>query len=260
MCAQPKSDAAKVSPLIGIVDYNAGNIRSVEHALNRLGIPNIVSKKPNDLCGAQKLIFPGVGDARYAMGELKKTGFDLFLKDETQKGTPILGICLGSQIIFDYSEEGDVDCLGLVHGTIRHIRALWKETPDESAAVSARAQLKVPHMGWNDVTPTKNGKACLLFAGLNLPQPFYFVHSYVIVAKDFSVVAGVANYGIAIPAAIQSQNVFALQFHPEKSGETGLAMLKNFCTAKINAAPNSAMPSDTESCGTQAIDAGASHA
>ena len=106
--------------MIGIVDYNAGNITSVQRALNNLGIKNILSKNPEELKNCDKLIFPGVGDAAYAMVQLKETGFDKFLKEWTAAGKPVLGICLGSQIIFDLSEEGNTPCLGLVKGTIKH--------------------------------------------------------------------------------------------------------------------------------------------
>jgi glutamine amidotransferase len=212
--------------MTGIIDYNAGNIRSVEHALNSLGIANTVSGKPHDLLKADRLIFPGVGNARYAMDELKRTGFDSFLKDAVAAGTPVLGICLGSQIIFDHSEEGDADCLGLVRGTVRHFDSIRRDNPD-SVLKDSPESLKVPHMGWNDLIPS--AADCPLFYGIHFPAAFYFVHSFVIVPDDPSVIAGTAEYGISVPAAIRCGCISALQFHPEKSGAPGLAMLANFC-------------------------------
>ena len=118
--------------MTGIVDYNAGNIRSVEHALEHLKLPFILSKKPEDLAQVDRIIFPGDGDAAYAMGELKKTGFDSFLKEWAAAGKPLLGICIGAQIVFDWSEEGDTPCLGLLPGKIRRFSTIWKEgQPDE---------------------------------------------------------------------------------------------------------------------------------
>ncbi|AEE16189.1 imidazole glycerol phosphate synthase subunit HisH [Treponema brennaborense] len=205
--------------MIGIIDYNAGNIRSVEHALAALNCEYVISKNPAELERADKLIFPGVGDARYAMEQLKQTGFDSFLKDKTAAGIPILGICLGSQIIFDYSEEGDTECLGLVPGRIRHFSSINKRFP-----------FKVPHMGWNDIyyTETEKSAPCRLFTEVPEHTAFYFVHSYVIQPEDTRIVTAAADYGISVPAAIRSGNVYALQFHPEKSGEPGLRILKNF--------------------------------
>jgi glutamine amidotransferase len=199
--------------MIGIIDYNAGNIRSVEHALNYLGFANIRSKDPHDLANADRVIFPGDGDALYAMGQLEQTGYASFLKDCASSGKPILGICVGAQIIFDFSEEGDVECLGLVRGTIRHLPA---------------GKLKVPHMGWNDLRVVGNPSP--LFAGIDGGASYYFVHSYMICTEDPSVVVAVADYGVPVPAVIQKGNIHALQFHPEKSGPAGLQILKNFAS------------------------------
>jgi len=205
--------------MIGIVDYNAGNITSVERALKSLGIEYILSKKPSDLENCDKLIFPGVGDAAYAMNQLKETGFDVFLKDWAAAGKPLMGICLGSQIIFDFSEEGDVPCLGLIKGKIRHFENLLSE--------ENKKMLKIPHMGWNNLTHKNGGSYILKDVPVN--ADFYFVHSYVICPEDDSVIKGYADYGIQVPAVVQSGSVVACQFHPEKSGEPGLQILKNFC-------------------------------
>ena len=205
--------------MIGIIDYNAGNITSVERALKKLGIEYIRSKKPADLANCQKLLFPGVGDAAYAMKQLKETGFDTFIKESAKKGIPLFGICLGSQIIFEKSEEGNVDCLGLIKGSIKHFYTINKDLKKED--------LKVPHMGWNNLK-RKNGSSPLL-EGIPESSDFYFVHSYVICPSDEKVIKATADYGIEVPSLIQKDNIFASQFHPEKSGEVGLKMLENFC-------------------------------
>ncbi|MCQ2583457.1 MAG: imidazole glycerol phosphate synthase subunit HisH [Treponema sp.] len=205
--------------MIGIVDYNAGNITSVERALKSLGIEYIRSKNPADLKDCEKLIFPGVGDAAYAMVQLKETGFDVFLKNWAAENKPMLGICLGSQIIFDWSEEGATDCLGLVNGRIQHFYTI-----DSSLKTS---QLKVPHMGWNNLD-RQNGE-CPILKDVPETADFYFVHSYVICPADSSVIKATADYGIKVPAVIQKGNLFACQFHPEKSGKFGLKILENFC-------------------------------
>lgn len=207
--------------MIGIVDYNAGNITSVERALNSLGIEFILSKKPQDLANCDKLIFPGVGDAAYAMEQLKLTGFDNFLKEWAAAGKPILGICLGSQIIFDWSEEGDTQCLGLVKGKIKHFFNIDNSLKQKG--------IKVPHMGWNNLE--RKVSDCSILKNVPENADFYFVHSYVICPDDSKVVAATADYGIKVPAVIQSGNIYACQFHPEKSGKPGLKILENFCNA-----------------------------
>ena len=204
--------------MIGIIDYNAGNITSVERALKALNIEYILSKNPEELKDCSKLIFPGDGDAAYAMKELDKSGFTTFIKNWIKDGKPILGICLGSQIIFDWSEEGDTNCLGFVKGKIQHFYTI------ES---SLKNKLKVPHMGWNNLERS-NGE-CPILKDVPLNADFYFVHSYVICPDDGTVVKASADYGIKVPAVIQSGNIFACQFHPEKSGVPGLKILENFC-------------------------------
>jgi imidazole glycerol-phosphate synthase subunit HisH len=205
--------------MIGIVDYNAGNITSVERSLTKLGIDFILSKKPEDLANCDKIIFPGVGDASYAMEQLRKTGFDAFLKKWNDDNKPLLGICLGSQIIFDWSEEGDTQCLGLVKGKIKHFYTIDSSLKNK--------EIKVPHMGWNDLTFQNNSSDILSNVPAN--SDFYFVHSYVICPDDEKVIKATVNYGIKVPAVIQSGNIYACQFHPEKSGEIGLRILNDFC-------------------------------
>ena len=206
--------------MVGIVDYNAGNITSVARALERLGVPHVVSKNPRELQACSKLIFPGVGDASYAMGQLTSSGFASFLKDSAQSGRLILGICLGSQVIFEHSDEGNTDCLGLLPGCVRSFRDLFLERGVDPIA------FKVPHMGWNDLSLTES---CPLLAGVDERASFYFVHSYVICPQDESIVKASADYGVKVPAIVQQGNVAACQFHPEKSGEEGLKILANFC-------------------------------
>ncbi len=205
--------------MIGIVDYNAGNIKSVERALSSLGAEYLLSKNPRDLEHADKLIFPGVGEAAYAMEQLKKTGFDSFLREWAQAQKPLMGICLGSQIIFEHSEEGNVDCLGLLPGTIRHFASIWS---DEKKS----PELKVPHMGWNDLTYTNGGHP--LFDGIPEHSDFYFVHSYVIQPRDKSIIKASTDYGCLVPACVSCGSITAFQFHPEKSGKAGLQILQNY--------------------------------
>ena len=205
--------------MIGIVDYNAGNITSVERALKSLGIEFVLSKKPEELENCDKLIFPGVGEAAYAMTQLKETGFDEFLKRKCKEGIPLLGICLGSQIIFDWSEEGNTKCLGLIKGKIRYFESI--------KAGLSKEGFKIPQIGWNNLTIKHGGSPIL--KGVKEGSDFYFVHSYVICPEDENVIKASAEHGIEVPAVIQSGNIFACQFHPEKSGEEGLKILKNFC-------------------------------
>jgi imidazole glycerol-phosphate synthase subunit HisH len=210
--------------MTGIVDYNAGNIRSVERALSSLKAPFILSKKPSDLALCDKLIFPGVGDAAYAMEQLKLTGFDSFLREWALAGKPLVGICLGSQIIFEHSEEGDTECLGILKGTIRHFESVWKE----------HTALKVPHMGWNNLSYVNGGSP--LFNGVPANKDFYFVHSYLIQPADSSIIKATADYGCAVPACVSCGSVTAFQFHPEKSGLAGMQILRNYVNNDIGGA------------------------
>jgi imidazole glycerol-phosphate synthase subunit HisH len=212
--------------MTGIVDYNAGNIRSVERALDSLKVPYRVSKKPVELENCDRLIFPGVGDAAYAMQQLHITGFDRFLKNWAMAGKPLAGICLGSQIIFEKSEEGNTECLGILKGTIRHFSNVWKDN-----AVNSHNALKIPHMGWNDITFSNGGTR--LLAGVPEHSNFYFVHSYLIQPEDPSIVKAYADYGIRVPAVVEQGNITAFQFHPEKSGSYGMQILRNYVQADL---------------------------
>ena len=208
--------------MIGIVDYNAGNIKSVERALSFLNCEYVISKNPTDLKNVDKLIFPGVGEAKYAMEQLKKTGFDVFLKDFAESKKLILGICLGSQIIFDYSEEGDVNCLGLIKGKIKHFDSVL----DKNCLNENGLKYKIPHMGWNNLDYLKPEDK--IFTEIDKNASFYFVHSYLIQPENPEVILATADYGVKVPSAIKSDNIYAFQFHPEKSGEWGLKLLQNF--------------------------------
>ena len=222
--------------MTGIVDYNAGNIKSVERALDAIGAPFIRSKNPKEIEACDRLIFPGVGEAAYAMEQLKATGFDSFLRDWAAAGKRLLGICLGSQIIFEHSEEGDVECLGLLKGEIKHFKTVWRGIEDFSQSVAApmsTVNLKVPHMGWNDISFANGGSA--LFKGVREKSDFYFVHSYLIQPSYETIVKAYADYGCRVPACVECGAITAFQFHPEKSGENGLQLLRNFVADDLGA-------------------------
>jgi glutamine amidotransferase len=193
--------------LIGIIEYGAGNIRSVRNALKRLGIQHFVSSKKLELDKAEKLIFPGVGEARSAMNALADTGLTEWLKEIT---VPFLGICLGMQLLFEYTTERDTDCLGIISGT-------------NEKFPNGQTGLKVPHMGWNQVQQNSNNP---LFDGIASGEHFYFVHSYY--APIVPETIGITNYSIQFTSALKMKNYYGVQFHPEKSGKIGLQVLKNF--------------------------------
>ena len=198
--------------MIGIIDYDAGNIKSVEKALAYLGEETVVSRDPEVLTKADKVILPGVGSFGEAMENLHKYGLVPVIKDMIKEGTPFLGICLGLQLLFESSEETPgVAGLGILKGKIVRI-------PEGQG-------LKIPHMGWNSLN-VRDGAS--LFKGLEKEPYVYFVHSYYLQAKDPKIVAATAEYGVTIHASVEKENVFACQFHPEKSSKTGLAILKNF--------------------------------
>jgi len=202
--------------MITLVDYKAGNLTSVRRALDHLGIPCQISADPDVVRRADKIIFPGVGAAGAAMGILRERGLDAALKESFAAGAPILGICIGCQIILDHSEEDHAECLGLLPGkTIRFGgKAEWHS-----------ALLKVPHMGWNTVTVTQPHP---LLAHLCPGDEFYFVHSFYPQPTDSSQIFATSDYGGEFPVAIGKDNLFAVQFHTEKSGPVGLKVLENF--------------------------------
>lgn len=198
--------------MIGIIDYDAGNIKSVEKAVNALGQETVVSRDPQVLLQADKVILPGVGAFGDAMGRLRQYGLEEVIREIAGRGTPFLGICLGLQLLFDSSEESPgVKGLGLLPGKILRI-------PEKEG-------LKIPHMGWNSLSIRPGAR---LFRGIPENSYVYFVHSYYLKAEDESIVAASAEYGVHIHASVEKGNLFACQFHPEKSSSTGLAILKNF--------------------------------
>ena len=204
--------------MIGIVDYKAGNLTSVARALQALSVPCRVTDDLGVLGKCEHIIFPGVGAAGEAMANLRQTGMDKFIRERVETGIPVLGICLGTQVIFDYSEENEATCLGIVPGSVRRFPA---DMTDENGRT-----LKIPHMGWNQVAFRREHP---VFKGIADEAAFYFVHSYYPAPKDERHALGWTDYGIRFCAAVAWKNLVAVQFHPEKSGRPGLQILANFC-------------------------------
>ncbi|CDA68651.1 imidazole glycerol phosphate synthase subunit HisH [Clostridium sp. CAG:510] len=201
--------------MIAIIDYDAGNIKSVEKALQYLGEEAVITRDAGEILMADKVILPGVGAFGDAMKKLNRYGLVPVIHEVVEKGIPFLGICLGLQLMFESSEEAPgVEGLGLLKGKIVRI-------PEGDG-------LKVPHMGWNSVSFPKEGR---LFAGIPENSYVYFVHSYYLQAEE-DIVTATAEYGVTIHASVEKGNVFACQFHPEKSSHTGLTILKNFVELK----------------------------
>ncbi len=207
--------------MIAIIDYDAGNMRSVEKAMLYLGQQAKITRDPQEILHAQRVILPGVGTFGDAMERLNRYGLSDVIRTVTGQGTPFLGICLGLQLLFERSDEAPgVSGLGILPGEILRI----PETPG----------LKIPHMGWNDLTFTEiarpdgtKGRG-RLFTGLPEHPYVYFVHSYYLHAADPSIVTATTQYGTLIDASVEQGNVFACQFHPEKSSDLGLKILQNF--------------------------------
>ena len=198
--------------MIAIIDYDAGNIKSVEKALIHLGENPVITRDKDVILNSDKVILPGVGAFGDAMAKLREYDLVEVLHEVVEKKIPFLGICLGLQLMFESSEETKgVEGLGLLKGHILRI-------PEKEG-------LKIPHMGWNNITVREDSR---LFK--NLPEnPYvYFVHSYYLKAEDESVVAATTDYSVNIHAAVEKDNLFACQFHPEKSSDVGLQILKNF--------------------------------
>ena len=198
--------------MIAIIDYNAGNLKSVEKALVSMGQECMVARNFKEILAADKVILPGVGAFGDAMEQLKKYELDKVIREVTGKRTPFLGICLGLQLLFEGSDESSgVEGLHILDGKILRI-------PDKEG-------LKIPHIGWNSLALQNNGR---LFHGIPDQSYVYFVHSYYLKAADESIVKAVTQYSTTIHASVEKDNVFACQFHPEKSSTVGLQILKNF--------------------------------
>ena len=198
--------------MIAIIDYGAGNLRSVEKALTAIGEESIVTRDRHEILNADKVILPGVGAFGDAMDSLKKYELDKVIHEVCDMSKPFLGICLGLQLLFESSEESPgVDGLGILKGKILRI------PPKEG--------LKIPHMGWNSLHLQNNGR---LFEGIPEQTYVYFVHSYYLQAEEPSIVKAVTEYSTCIHASVEKDNVFACQFHPEKSSRFGLKILDNF--------------------------------
>ena len=198
--------------MILIVDYQAGNLTSVKRALDHLALPCRITADPVELRRAERIIFPGVGHAATAMRVIRAAGLDDALREAFARRIPILGICLGAQIVLGHSEEGDTACLGLVAGQCPQFKL------NDPA-------LKIPHMGWNAITVTRPH---FILKDVQPGDEFYFVHSYYPQPADEADCFATSTYERTFPAAIGRENLFATQFHPEKSGRIGLNLLRNF--------------------------------
>lgn len=199
---------------IVIIKYNAGNIRSVDFALKRLGVSASITADQDEIRSADRVIFPGVGEASTTMSYLKHHKLDTLICDLKQ---PVLGVCLGLQLMCSYSEEGDTECLGIFPEKVMK----FDPKPEETAL------FKVPHMGWNSIT----GLRTPLFDNISEDEYFYFVHSFY--ATTGADTAATCNYLVPFSAALQRDNFYATQFHPEKSGKTGAKILENFINLKV---------------------------
>ncbi len=203
--------------MIAIIDYEAGNLTSVARALTHLGYKNEITAAPEKIRTAERVIFPGVGAAKATMQTLQKRGLNQVLADFFRTGKPMLGICIGIQILFEHSEEEDAECLNLLPGRVKKYPPTDTDTHTET--------LKVPQIGWNEVYQTKPHA---IFEGVPNPAHFYFVNSYYPEPASADIIIGKTKYGLEFCSAIAHDNLIATQFHLEKSGRVGLKMLNNF--------------------------------
>lgn len=195
--------------MIVIIDYGLGNLASITNALNKLGIQSRISGNPSVIKKAKALILPGVGAAGEGMKNLKVKGLDKIILQEIKKGKPLLGICLGMQLLFEKSEEGKIECLGVFKGMVKKFKK----------------ERKIPQIGWNNVLFTKKQK---LFQNIPDKSFFYFVNSFYCQPQDKSIITGTTEYGERFASIVIKDNVVGMQFHPEKSADSGLQLLKNF--------------------------------
>ena len=193
-----------------VIDYDSGNLRSVAKALELYGVVPLVTGDPDDLASADAVVLPGVGSAPAAMEALRRRGLVQPLRDYVASGRPFLGVCLGLQLLMDSTEEGDARCLGIIPGVVRRLPS----------------GIKVPHMGWNSVSLQQTHP---VFDGIPQDSFFYFVHSYYAAPSDPDGEIGATQYGVSFCSVYARGNLIATQFHPEKSGDTGTRIYKNFC-------------------------------
>lgn len=203
--------------MIAIVDYGLGNLASVRNAFAAIGSDAELTSDPERIGRASGLVLPGVGAASAGMERLRARGLEPVIRDAALSGKPVLGLCLGMQLLFEQSEEGDVPCLGLIPGTVRLLRT----------------EEKIPQIGWNQVAPQGSGE---LWQHLPARPYFYFVHSYVCEPLDRSAVAGITEYGETFCSVVASGSIWGTQFHPERSGKTGLRLLRNFVAVTLRSA------------------------
>ncbi|RJR14955.1 imidazole glycerol phosphate synthase subunit HisH [Candidatus Microgenomates bacterium] len=198
--------------MIVIIDYGIGNTGSVVNALNKLGIPNRISSDPEVLNSADGLILPGVGNAQQGMENLRRSKLDQVISEAIQKGKPFLGICLGMQLLFETSEEGNTTCLGILKG----------------AVYKFQQERKVPQIGWNEVKAKTGNQSNRLFFNIPNQSLFYFVNSYYCMPSTNEPIIAKSSYGETFASVVARKNLVATQFHPEKSGRVGFQLLSNF--------------------------------
>lgn len=204
--------------MVTIVDYGIGNLRSIEKAFEHEGVEVVRTDDPGRVASAQRLVLPGVGAFGACMHELEDRGLVAPIRKAVSRGIPFLGVCVGMQLLFEVGEErGTHEGLGLLSGRV--VRFQFDGTADGGR------QLKVPHMGWNTITPTRSHP---LFEDIDSESFFYFVHSYHATCEEHQNVLATSDYGIRFPAVVQRNNVMGVQFHPEKSQQNGLTILRNF--------------------------------
>ncbi len=201
--------------MIVIIDYGVGNLASVKNALDKLGVQSKISSDPKIIKTNDTLILPGVGAAGQGMKNLKRLGLDKVIIEEIKKGKPFLGICLGMQLLFEKSEEGNVKCLGIFKGGVKKFKKMKK----------------IPQIGWNSIKFSKENKLC---KGIKNESFFYFVNSFYCQPFDKSIITGVTDYGENFASIVTKGKVVGVQFHPEKSGKVGFKLLKNFLAGEYN--------------------------
>ncbi len=206
-----------IAPSIAIIDYKAGNLRSVQKALEECGASAHITADAEDISTADGVVFPGQGACDASMLSIRERGLFEIIRHSIDSGKPFLGVCLGLQLLLESSEEGEEPCLAILKGSTKRL------PPEKTEQVG----LKIPHMGWNSVSLSIQHP---VFEGIPNDSYFYFVHSYYADPEDKDIVTGVTNYGIDFCSAVAWDNVAAVQFHPEKSGAVGLRLYRNFLT------------------------------